>query len=308
MIEGGKLAVPDRWLVISVRAPSDQEAIAELAEALVAVGGSAVSEERDRLVTYLSPPEDVDAFLERLAARLEAMGLGEDLGVEWEWRPEADWSERWRQGLRPRRVGERLVVSPSWCAPEPHGDEIVIVVDPEMAFGTGEHGTTRGVLRLLEGAIREGDRALDVGTGSGILAIAAARLGAGEVLAVDNDEDAIRNARSNVSRNGVADAVDIAHEAVTESFLARLGPGRFDLIVANVLSSVLVPLLSSFRSALAPTHGRPPGGRLILGGILTSEASDVLTAASAAGLSLRRADVEEEWWSGLLEASADSAS
>lgn len=295
--------MPDRWLVISVRAPSHQEAIAEMAEALVAVGGSAVSEEGGRLLTYLPPPEDVEAFVEGVTARLETMGLGADLRMEWEWRPEADWSERWRQGLRPRRVGERLVVSPSWCAPEPHGDEIVIVVDPEMAFGTGEHGTTRGVLRLLEGAIREGDRALDVGTGSGILAIAAVRLGASEVLAVDTDADAIRNARSNVARNGVAHAVDLVHDAVTESFLARLGPGPFDLIVANVLSSVLVPLLPSFRSALAPPRGRAPGGRLIVGGILTSEASDMVSAASAAGLSLRHADVEGEWWSGLLEAS-----
>lgn len=298
----------DLWLVISVRAPSDWVAVAELAEGLVAVGGSAVSEEGGRLVTYLSPPEDVEAFVEDVGARLEAMGLGDDLGLAWEWRPEADWLERWRRGLRPRRVGERLIVSPSWCAPEPRGDEIVIVVDPEMAFGTGEHGTTRGVLRLLEVAVREGDRVLDVGTGSGILAIAAARLGASEVLAVDNDADAIRNARSNVSRNGIEAAVDLEHGAVTERFLTRPGTGRFDLIVANVLSSVLVPLLASFRSVLGPPHGQAPGGRLILGGILTSEAKDVVAAAKAAGLTLRREDVEEEWWSGLLDPSSDAAS
>lgn len=307
MTEADERTVADRWLVISVSAPSGQEAIAELAEGLVAVGGSAVSEEGDRLVTYLSPPEDVEAFVEGVAARLGAMGLGEDLGLEWEWRPDADWSERWRQGLRPRRVGERVIVSPSWCAPEPQGDEILIVVDPEMAFGTGEHGTTRGVLRLLESAIRAGDRVLDVGTGSGILAIAAVRLGASEVLAVDSDADAIRNARSNMSRNGVGAAVDLVRDVVTEGFLARLGPGRFDLIVANVLSSVLVPLLTSFRSALASPHDQASGGRLILGGILTSEANDIVDAANATGFTLRREDVEEEWWSGLLEASADAA-
>jgi ribosomal protein L11 methyltransferase len=172
-----------------------------------------------------------------------------------------------------------------------------------MAFGTGEHATTRGALRALESAVRPGDRVLDVGTGSAILAIAAARLGAGEVLAVESDPDALENAEDNLRRNGVADQVELLHGVVDDEFLALLGPARFDLIVANVLSGVLVPLLPAFLAALAPAgQGRDERGpgRLILGGILEEEAESVIDAAREAGFTLTAEDFEDEWWGGLF--------
>lgn len=292
------------WLVLSVRV-ADPAVQDELAEALIGMGGSAVVHEGDRLSTYLAAPAVLEDLLRVAAVRLDevAPGAGEEL--EWRWQRDEDWSESWRWGLRPRRVGEQLVVTPSWVEPELRPGDIVIVVDPEMAFGTGEHATTRGALRELEVVVRPGDRVLDVGTGSGILAIAAARLGAGEVLAVESDPDALENAGDNLRRNGVADRVELVHGLVDDEFLALLGPERFEVIVANVLSGVLVPLLGAFHEALVSGGAEGgsedgAGGHLILGGILEEEADAVIEAAAAAGFTLLREDLEEEWWGGLF--------
>lgn len=287
------------WLVLVVRV-ADPAVQAEVAEVLIELGGSAVVQDGDQVSTYLEAPADLDALLRDVASHIEAVAPGSGQGLEWHWQRDEDWSESWRWGLRPRRVGEHLVVTPSWVEPEGRAGDIVIVVDPEMAFGTGEHATTRGALRALETVVRSGDRVLDVGTGSAILAIAAARLGAGEVLAVESDPDAIENAGDNLRRNAVADRVELLHGLVDNEFLALLGPGRFEVIVANVLSGVLVPLLPAFHASLVP--GRSGGGGyLILGGILDEEADAVISAAHAAGFTLLREDLEEEWWGGLFQ-------
>lgn len=289
------------WLVLTVRVPLP-EAQVEVAEGLIELGGTAVMQEGDRLSTYFRAPAEPDTFVAEAADRLRALVPGVDLEFDWAWRADEDWSESWRWGLRPRRAGERLVVAPSWTEPELRPDDLVIVIDPEMAFGTGEHATTRGALRALEVAVEPGDRVLDVGTGSGILAIAAALLGAGEVLAVESDEDAIENAQDNLRRNGVAERVELLHGLVDDEFLALLGPGRFDVIVANVLSGILVPLLPAFHAALAPPQrDREGAGQLILGGILDEEADTVIEAARRAGFTLLTEDLEEEWWGGRFQ-------
>jgi ribosomal protein L11 methyltransferase len=143
--------------------------------------------------------------------------------------------------------------------------------------------------------VAPGARVLDVGTGSAILAIGAALCGATHVLAVDSDEDAIINARDNIERNRVAEIVELETTLVDEPYLAARGVAVFDIIAANVLSGVLLPLLPAFyRSVKADGH-------LILGGILEAEADDMIEAAQAAGFSLRAEDLEEEWWGGLFQ-------
>lgn len=286
---------PDRWLVLTVHAPPD-EAGGAIAEGLIALGGTAIVEEADGWSTYLPPPDDPETFIEEARETLRAYAPGAELELSWRWEPNEDWTVAWRRGLRPRRVGERLIVAPTWTEPEAGPEDIVLWIDPQMAFGTGEHASTRGVLRLLEASIRPGDRVLDVGTGSGILAIAAARLGAVHVLAVESDPVAIPTARENLERNGVAESVTLENALVDDAYLDALGPGSVDLIVANVLSGVLIPLLPAFRRVLAT------GGRAILGGILTTEADRVVAAAEAAGFDVAREDVEDEWWSVLLTA------
>jgi ribosomal protein L11 methyltransferase len=162
-----------------------------------------------------------------------------------------------------------------------------------MAFGTGEHASTRGVLRLLERRIQPRARVLDVGTGSAILAIAAALLDAAHVHGVDSDDDALLNAAENLTANGVAERVTLERAHVDAEYL-RQRRGQYDLVVANVLSGVLRPLLPALRETLRY------GGALILGGILTSEAAAMITAANQAGLRLETDDREDGWWSGLL--------
>lgn len=286
---------PEQWLVLRVEAEGE-EARAVLAETLIALGGTAVQEQGDALVTYVAAPQDPEAFLAQAEETLR-LAAGPQVRVSWTWQAHQDWAERWRRGLRARRVGRRLVVTPSWIRPRTRRGDIVIVIDPEMAFGTGEHATTRGALRLLESAVAPGDRVLDVGTGSGILAIAAARLGAREVLAVESDPDAVINASANLERNGVVERVELRCDVVDADYLRALGPRRFDIIAANVLSSVLVPLLGAFRESL------DEGGRAILGGILREEAERVIAAAREAGFELAMVDEEEEWWTGLLRVS-----
>jgi ribosomal protein L11 methyltransferase len=297
--------MPDRWLVLSVRVPSDG-LTEELAEGLVALGGSAVQQDGPWLTTYLEPPGRPETLVAEARSRL-ALLAGAEPDVRWRWQPDEDWSRRWREGLAPRRVGRRVVVAQPWTEPEAlemaslaGPATVVLVIDPAMAFGTGEHATTRGALRLMEAVVMGGERVLDVGTGSGILALAAAAFGAREVLAVDSDPEAMDNARENLDRSPWGHRVRLVNAVVDREYLAAHRAGGFDLIVGNVLSGVLIPLLPSFAAALTPA------GRVVLGGILESEADPVLAAAASAGLVAEVEDREAGWWTGRLRAGAAS--
>lgn len=302
---------PDRWLVLTARVPADRHAVGldseeAIIETLIALGGAAVQEDEGEYTTYVLPPPDLEGFIHEARDRLESAVGDVEVDVSWHWQENEDWAEGWRNGLRPRRVGERIIVAPTWTKPETREGDEVLWIDPQMAFGTGEHATTRGVLRLLERVIEPDDRVLDVGTGSGVLAIAAARLGASGVVAVESDEDALINARENVERNEVAARIALVHGLVDDAYLDRYPRGSLDLIVANVLSGVLVPLLPAFFRALRPAReassssGHKRSGRLILGGILEVEAPEVASAARDAGLRLIAEDEEEGWWSALF--------
>jgi ribosomal protein L11 methyltransferase len=276
-----------KWLVITVPFDSNQQA-EELSERLITLGGSAVHLDEHQLSTYVQSPGNFDSWLEHAEAVLQTK-------FEWHWQEDQDWSETWKQGLQPRRVGKQFVVAPTWTDPQLHDGDRLIVIDPEMAFGTGEHATTRGALRFIEQCVQRGDRVLDVGTGSAILAIGAAMCGAHDVLGVELDADAIINARDNIIRNHVEDLVRLDTALVDDAYLQHCGDAAFDIVAANVLSSVLRPLLPAFRRALRP------GGHLILGGILESEADEMIDAAEHAGFILRVEDLEEEWWGALLQ-------
>ena len=287
-------AQPERWLVLSIRT-ADPELLPLASEVLVARGSWAVQEVDGAIVTYVPEPREVEAYVDEVrAALVEELPEAAAPRVEWRWQANEDWAARWREGLAPRRVTERIVVKPTWTEWEARPGQVVIDIDPQMAFGTGEHATTRGCLRLLDDALRPGDRVLDVGSGSAILAIAAARLGARESVAVEYDPDANLNARENLERNGVLPRVEILEEMADPALLGELG--RFDLVLANILSGVIRPLLPTFREAL----GGSPEGRLIVSGILRTEAPGVVHDAEAAGFRVVEVDEEEEWWSALL--------
>jgi ribosomal protein L11 methyltransferase len=285
---------PEHWLVVHVSSPSEELRHA-LSEGLLASGGTAVVEDGDVLTTWLSEPDDIGGAVAAIRARLETR-TGQPVELRVEVRQNEDWLGLWREGLAPRRVGERIIVAPSWTRPETvSADDIVIVIDPQMAFGTGEHASTRGALRLLEQVVRKGTIVLDVGAGSAVLSIAAAKLGASRVLAVETDESALENAQDNIDSNGCSESITLVHAAVDDTWLANHA-ARFDVIAANVLSGVLRPLLPAFRRSVAT------GGHVILGGILEAESRDVKMDAAAASFRLEREDTEAGWWTGCFVA------
>ena len=288
------MSAPDRWLVLSVKL-ADPELRPLAAEALVGLGAGAVQETADALVTYLAAPADPDLFVEEAQIVVShALPAGAAPEITWRWQDNEDWAFTWKQGLAPRVISPRLVVKPTWTEWDAAPGQVVLDVDPQMAFGTGEHATTRGCLRLLDRVVRDGDRVLDVGSGSAILAIAAVRLGAREAVAVEYDPDANINALENIEQNGTEGRVAIVEALAEPGMMAEMG--RFDLVLANILSGVIRPLLPAFRDAL----GGAPEGRLIVSGILLSEHADVLRDAEAAGFRMEMTDEEDEWWSALL--------
>lgn len=269
------------WVTVRVHPGSNAEAVTA---ALFDAGAQGVQELADTLVTHVPDMETANALL------CAALAASPDARVETEPLPDVDWSERWKQGIGVQHLG-RLTVAPPWLA-EGLDPATSIVIEPAMAFGTGEHATTRGVVRLLQSVIRNGDRVADLGAGSAVLSIAAAKLGAAHVAAIELDHDAIENAEENVARNGVADRV-VVIEGDASLLLPLVAPVR--VITANIISSVLKELLPGMRAALAP------GGAAILSGILASERDEMLEAFRVGGWTLAAEDHENAWWSATIE-------
>lgn len=188
---------------------------------------------------------------------------------------ERDWAEAWKERLSVPHVGQRMVIQPSWLDYSPEPEEVVIRLDPGMAFGTGLHPTTQMCLAALEDYLAPGGDVLDLGTGSGILAIAAAKLGAGHVLAVDNDPQAIEVARENVRANGTQDAVTVRQGSLAET------PGDYDVVAVNILARVIVEMVEEGLAARMR-----PDGVLITAGINTDQTTDVIGAFKRGGFSL----------------------
>ncbi|MGH2535513.1 MAG: 50S ribosomal protein L11 methyltransferase [Thermomicrobiales bacterium] len=201
-------------------------------------------------------------------------------------RREEDWANAWKEHFRPVRVGRRVVVRPPWADYQPAPGEVVIELDPGMAFGTGTHPTTRLCMMALEDELHAGNLVFDVGTGSGVLAIAAANLGAERVDAVDNEPVAVRSARANVELNGVADRVRVEVGSAGSE-----GPfsDQYDLVLANIIARILIELVDGIATAVRP------GGRLVLSGIIESREPAVRRAYEERGLVFRRRDQIEDW-------------
>lgn len=267
------------WHRIQVT-PSSPERGEALAAAMFDAGAEGVHEDGGRLITHLPAEADPQAFVARLRAADAAL-VAEHAALE-----DVDWSERWRDRITAHELGA-LTVTPPWLAAG-RDPARTVVIEPAMAFGTGEHPTTRGVVRLMQAAIRAGDSVADLGAGSAILAIAAVKLGAARAFAIENDHDSIANAEENVERNGVSSQVAVL-EGNAEEFLPLVAPVR--LILANIISSVLLELLPTIRAGLAAD------GEAILSGILLEERPRMLEALAYAGWTVLAEDAEEQWWS-----------
>ena len=283
-----------RWLEVRVRSPASADRSALLADAIVGSGARGVEERAGWFIAWFQEPDDSVAFVAELHETLTRETYLDRIHLEHCRQEHEEWAETWKRGLVSRRVTDRIVIHPSWIDPPDVSEaDIVIELDPGMAFGTAEHGTTRGCLRLLDGLVQPGDRLLDIGAGSGILAIAAARLGAASVVAIEADSLACEAMRENVERNGVDEQIEIVEGfATTENIADR---GAVSGIVANIEAGLLAPLFDGCASAL------PAGSWMIVSGILDHEWADVEESIVARGFSVQAVDADGEWRSGRFD-------
>ncbi len=269
-----------RWISVRVGPGIAEGSRDACLTALFAVGAQGVHEDGTSLVTHFPPQTDLEAV------HIALTEADEGVTIETAPVPDIDWSEAWKSRIHAHDLGA-LTVTPPWLA-EGRDPARTIVIEPGMAFGTGEHATTRGVVRLLPTVMRDGDIVADLGAGSAVLAIAAAKLGASRVYAVELDGEAIPDAEQNVLRNGVADRVHV-FEADAGALLPLLAPVR--VVLANIISSVLVELLPIIAESLTADGGA------ILSGILQEEREEMLAVLAASGWSVLEEDAEDIWWS-----------
>lgn len=278
------------WIKISVKtSPEASDAISNLLFELGAQGVEIKETSSSSTLIAFYPPDDL--LGERLLKikeffkKLRWCGLDPSPArIELDEIEDENWVENWKSVFNPIRVGH-IVISPTWCQPDLESDDILIWLDPGMAFGTGQHPTTRLTLTLMEESICEGMEVLDVGTGSGILSIAAVKLGAKRVTAIDIEPSVIPVARKNASLNGVQDRITF----IAGDILDVPPEPRYDLIACNILTRVNILLLPDLRERLKP------GGIALFSGVLIGEGDKMKDACRKERFEVLET-VEEEMW------------
>jgi ribosomal protein L11 methyltransferase len=293
-----------RWIELAVTC--DAEAVEPVSELFAQYGfnqGVAIEEaftqdrDGDNFAVDLTKPVTVRTFLhaadvapttiDTVRNALWHLGRLRTIGeLQVTERAEEDWANAWKAHYSVHRVGRRVLVRAPWHDYEPAPNEVVIELDPGMAFGTGLHPSTQLSMIAVEDELAPGDRVLDVGIGSGILATGAALLGASAVDGVDIEPVAVRSARENAARNGVDAIVRVEQGSVGDD---QPFSGEYDLVVANIIARVLIELSAPLSRAMRP------GGTLILGGIIDSKEDAVQTAIANVGLELIRRSQQEDW-------------
>ncbi|MGB5546667.1 MAG: 50S ribosomal protein L11 methyltransferase [Polyangiales bacterium] len=272
---------------VTVRVRPEQLELAQLR--LWELGATGL-EERDQTTIVREPDPSgtvvIAAFPDEASARYALREIRGEYEADIIYVPQQDWATEWRRGFGAQRIGERLLLHPSWePAPSKPGD-VVLTIDPENAFGSGDHETTRLVLQVLDQRVTGGERVLDVGCGSGVLSIAALRLGAASARATDIEEDAVVVAKRNAELNGVSASMQVSTQPLAEI------DGVYDIVLANIETRVLVNMPKDLQARLAPA------GVLILSGILRGE-RDALLAVYAA-MKLEACLEEGEWCACIL--------
>ncbi len=253
------------------------------------VDESILNADRDTVKVSLFVPEERNPleYKEFIETRLPALGI--DGTVELEGMNEDDWAESWKQYYKPVPLG-RVTIVPAWEKYDAKEGEVIIRMDPGMAFGTGTHETTRLVIKLMQDELKGGERLLDVGTGSGILSICASKLGAKSCNAYDIDPMAVKVARENAEADGCTNIT------VGVSDLLRgvdLSGGKYDFCVANIVADIIIRMLPDIKSYLKD------GSPLILSGIIGERAEEVRTAVLANGFTVEK-EISENDWVGML--------
>src|SRR5438876_6763225 len=296
-----------KWLELTVRThPEAVESVSELMSRYT-LGGVAIEEpfelidEGQEYRVLTGQPVQVHAYLpldgkEEEARQHVAEGLwhlsrlGSHFVGDLQTRivNEEDWANAWKDYYHVTHIGQRLVIRPSWRTYEPRNDEVVLELDPGMAFGTGLHPTTRMCLEQVEQRTRAGMRVLDVGTGSGILALAAAKLGAAGVYCIDNSSVAVESAAANAAMNDLSDKITVVQGILDEAEAARMA-GQYDLVLVNIIAHVIGGMAAQLARVVAP------GGWLIARRTIEERRGDAQPALLAAGLELVEQVMIDDW-------------
>jgi ribosomal protein L11 methyltransferase len=295
----------NKWLEINLTVPDQSvDTVSQLLLDLGCTGITAAEKNLDTFVVpspdalandpvlkaYFSYPENIELLCETIQQELTSLvGLYPelaDLQMEYRELADHDWASDWQQHFPPFKVGDRLVIHPSWVDWQKTGDEVVLTLDPGQAFGTGTHATTGLCLEALAehfACDHPPGKILDVGTGSGILAMAGAALGAKEVLACDIDSDACRVATENVQQNQLDPFVTITGQPLDQIC------GQYDLVLANILAGENIRLAGQLVERLAPQ------GRLVLSGVLIEQEQQVIAGFSSFNLEQLTISHRDEW-------------
>ena len=249
------------------------------------VDDTILNADKDTVKVSLFVPEErsVVEYRDFIETRLPALGVTAEISAEG--MNEDDWAESWKQYYKPVPLGKVTIV-PAWESYEARADEVVIKMDPGMAFGTGTHETTRLVIRLMQDLIVGGERVLDVGTGSGILSICASKLGAKSCNAYDIDPVAVKVAKE----NAIADGCENITVGVSDLLRGvDLSNGKYDFCVANIVADIIIRMMPDIRKYLKD------GAPLILSGIIEPRKDEVIECAKAHGFSIVREEKENDW-------------
>jgi ribosomal protein L11 methyltransferase len=256
-----------------------------------------IPEGRCEIKSYFAEGSEIERILKELDGSLLMLSeIGIDTGnprIELKDVYDEDWADEWKKYFKPIRVSERLTIKPTWESYEPSPDELIIELDPGMAFGTGTHETTALCLRTLEHVIRGGEDVIDVGTGSGILSIAAIKLGAKHVLALDLDPVAVSSAMENSALNGLQDKITVRQSDLLQAIQTAddvLGVALpVQVVVANILAEIIIYFVDDVYNALES------GGTYIASGIITAKEQLVEEAMAKSGLTVTDKFYDQNW-------------
>jgi ribosomal protein L11 methyltransferase len=277
--------MPEGFIEVEIRA--DATLAENLAAILSQLGFEGFWEDEGALRCYISAARWTPGFLEEVQTTTALVARSSSSPaprIQVHTLENKNWNAEWEKTIQPIRVSDRIVISPSWHTVSPRPGDIVLTIDPKMSFGTGYHETTRLMLRLMESAVRPGTTMLDVGTGTGVLAIAGVKLGCASAVACDVDEWSYENARENAGVNGVADRV-----TVILGDISRTPRDPFGLVTANIQRNVIVPILDDLKARCAN------GGLLLLSGLLLRDEEEILSCLRKLGFAVSERLMENEW-------------
>lgn len=251
-------------------------------------------EQKDAVICIYAPRNGQgEEKLQKIRRAVEQAGqMGLKVRMEFSGLQEEDWMNNWKKYFKPTKIGEKMLIKPSWEPLPQTGDRIVLEIDPSSSFGTGTHETTRLCIEALETMVHPGDEVLDMGCGSGILSVAAALLGAKSVTGVDIEEDSIRVSKENAARNGLSSEkvrLFLGNVLQDEALADRIADRAYDVIAANIVADVIKAMTPLFFRYLRP------GGTIVCSGIIIERAEEVRAALCTGGLQILELKKAGEW-------------